>query len=370
MISSLSRAAALATAILLVCTGTAWTQAVTGTIQGTVTDPSGNLIVGASVTLSNEGTGDRRLVTTSATGNFTFLSIAPGTYAVRVESTGFQAFQKTGNVLSATERLSLGTIQLTIGAVSETVTVSAQSVAVQTVSAEGSAMLTSRQMETMAQRGRNPISLLRLMPGVATNDSELEAAGNYDLLPNVAGVAGTSTTYSIDGLQGNDLGTTGRITTPVSPDSVSEVKVLLNNYQAEYGRNGGSSINVVTKSGTREFHGSAYLYKRHEMFNANNFFNNRNGTAKPRYRYGTQGFTLGGPVTIPKVFNTNREKLFFFYNLREQSQLAALLDRAIYDANRAGAGRGLLADAGSERQADDRQGPHHRCAVRREQSPD
>ena len=318
---SLSRAAALATAILLVCTGIAWTQAVTGTIQGTVTDPSGNVIVGASVTLSNEGTGDRRSVTTGATGNFTFLSIPPGTYAVRVESKGFQAFQKTGNALSATERLSLGTIQLTIGAVSETVTVSAQSVAVQTVSAEGSAMLSARQMETMAQRGRNPISLLRLMPGVATNDSELEAAGNYDALPNVAGVASTSTTYSIDGLQGNDLGTQGRITTPVSPDSVSEVKVLLNNYQAEYGRNGGSSINVVTKSGTREFHGSAYLYKRHEMFNANNFFNNRNGTAKPRYRYGTQGFTLGGPVTIPKVFNTNREKLFFFYNLENNPSL-------------------------------------------------
>ncbi len=318
---SVLRAAVLAAAVLLIASGLAWTQAVSGSIQGTVTDPTGNLIVGAAVTLTNEATADHRSVTTNATGSFVFVSVPPSTYTVRVESKGFQSFQKTGNVLSATERLSLGNIQLTIGAVSETVTVSAQAASVQTVSAEGSAMLSTRQLESIAQRGRNPISLLRLMPGVATNDSELEVAGNYDALPNVAGVASTSTTYSIDGLQGNDLGTQGRITTPVSPDAVSEVKVLLNNYQAEYGRNGGSQINVVTKSGTREYHGTAYWYKRHEMFNANNFFNNRNGLLKPRYRYGTEGFTLGGPVMIPKVFNTNREKIFFFYNLEHNPSL-------------------------------------------------
>jgi hypothetical protein len=321
MFRSLTAAFVVAAILLISTAGVAWTQAVSGTIQGTVTDPTGNLIVGANVTLTNEGTADRRSVTTNATGNFNFVSIPPGTYDVRVESKGFQAFQKTGNVLSSTERLSLGSIQLTIGSVTETVSVSAQALAVQTVSAEGSSTLSSRQVENLSLKGRNPISLLRLMPGVATNDGDLEAAGNYDLLPNVAGVANSTTTYSIDGLQGNDLGTTNRITTPVSPDSVAEVKVLLNNYQAEYGRNGGSSINVVTKSGTRDFHGTVYWYKRHEMFNANNFFNNRNSLAKPRYRYGTEGFTLGGPVTIPRIFNTSREKLFFFYNLESNPSL-------------------------------------------------
>ena len=95
---------------------------------------------------------------------------------------------------------------------------------------------------------------------------------------------------------------------------MGEVKVLLNNYQAEYGRNGGAMINLITKSGTRDFHGSAYWYKRHEMFNAQNFFNNRNKLAKAPYRYTTLGASLGGPVSIPGVFNTNREKLFFFFN--------------------------------------------------------
>jgi hypothetical protein len=97
-------------------------------------------------------------------------------------------------------------------------------------------------------------------------------------------------------------------------DAIAEVKVLLNNYQAEYGRNAGAFVNIVSKSGTRDFHGSAYWFKRHEQFNANEFFNNRRGQAKPLYRYNTFGGTIGGPVYIPKVFNTERNKLFFFYS--------------------------------------------------------
>lgn len=97
-------------------------------------------------------------------------------------------------------------------------------------------------------------------------------------------------------------------------DAIAEVKVLLNNYQAEYGRNAGAFVNIVSKSGTREFHGSGYWFKRHEQFNANDFFNNKRNAAKPLYRYDTFGATLGGPVYIPKVFNASRSKLFFFYS--------------------------------------------------------
>ncbi len=95
---------------------------------------------------------------------------------------------------------------------------------------------------------------------------------------------------------------------------MDEIKVLANNYQAEYGRNGGVTVNIITKSGTKDFTGSVYWYKRHEMFNANSFFNNRNGTVKAKYRYNTKGVAIGGPISIPKLFNRNREKLFFFYN--------------------------------------------------------
>jgi hypothetical protein len=93
----------------------------------------------------------------------------------------------------------------------------------------------------------------------------------------------------------------------------------LSNYQAEYGRNGGALINIVTKSGTREFHGSGYWYKRHEMFNANDFFSNRNGVAKALYRYNTLGASLGGPLYVPKTFNRNKSKLFFFYSFENWS---------------------------------------------------
>src|SRR5262245_21538704 len=121
-------------------------------------------------------------------------------------------------------------------------------------------------------------------------------------------------TMSIDGLQGEDNGSSQLFQTNVAPDAVQEIKVLMNNYQAEYGRNGGATVNVITKSGTRDFHGSAYWFKRHEMFNANSFFNNRSGLPKAKYRFNTKGATIGGPVMIPRVFNTARQKLFFFYN--------------------------------------------------------
>src|SRR5690606_29632799 len=100
----------------------------------------------------------------------------------------------------------------------------------------------------------------------------------------------------------------------VSMDAVAEVKVLTSNYQAEYGRMSGANISLVTKSGSRDFPGGAGYYKRHEMFNANSFFNNRLSTSKPRYRFNTWMYNIGGPVYIPGKFNSNRDKLFFFWN--------------------------------------------------------
>jgi len=283
-------------------------------------DPSGNVIVGAAVTLVNESTGDQRVSATDVTGGFVFPSLLPGLYTVRTESPGFQRYQRTGNTLTANERLSLGNLQLTIGSVSEQVTVSAQGATVQTASAEGSALLTAGQLDTTPQRGRNISSMLMMLPGVAQNAGQMEtihgtarAVGSN--IPSISGLPAAMNTMTLDGLARNDGGFSDGFTTTASPDAVAEVKVLLNNYQPEYGRNGGAIINVITKSGTKDFHGTGYWYKRHEMFNANNFFNNRAGLAKERYRYYTQGIAIGGPVMIPKVFEKAREKLFFFYNV-------------------------------------------------------
>ena len=303
-----------------------WSQSSTSTVLGTVVDAQGSVVPGASVTLINEGTADERAVKTDSTGGFLLPNLQPGTYTAKVESTGFQTYRKQGNILSASERLSLGTIQLSIGALTETISVVADAAVVQSASSESSAVLTTQQLESVTQRGRNVVGFLRLLPGVNTSgESEaLHGAGSIGTgLPNIGGVRSGALTIGVDGQQGQDNGSSNTYTTSVSLDAIAEVKVLLNNYQAEYGRNGGAVVNVVSKSGSREFHGSAYWYKRHEMFNAQNFFNNAAlpTIAKPRYRYITEGGTLGGPIMIPKLFNTSRQKLFFFLSLETNPSL-------------------------------------------------
>lgn len=197
----------------------------------------------------------------------------------------------------------------------EKVTVAAVGEVVQTASTDHSAELTSNQINMILVRRRDVMSLLRTMPGVSySSDSEAVGENLGTAFPNIQGGRYEWNTLNVDGLAGNDLGNPYTGSSSINLDSISDVKVLLNNYQAEYGRNGGAFINVVTKSGTQEFHGSGYWYKRHEMFNANNFFNNRNNVARPVYRYNTLGFTVGGPVYIPGKFNSSKEKLFFFYS--------------------------------------------------------
>ena len=193
----------------------------------------------------------------------------------------------------------------------ETVTTLAEGSFVQTTSSERSALLTSTQIEMVAVRGRDVISLLRVLPGVAYGaDSEAPGGSFGTTTPNIGGIRNTWNTVTVDGLVGNDLGSPQIFSGTINFDAIGEVKVQLNNYQAEHGRNGGAMVSIVTKSGGREYRGSGYLYKRHESLNANDFFNNRSGIAKPLYRYTTLGATLGGPVPLESA----KDKLFFFYS--------------------------------------------------------
>lgn len=152
--------------------------------------------------------------------------------------------------------------------------------------------------------------------------SDIEAPGGSfgTTTPNIGGNRNTWNTVAVDGLVGNDLGSPQIFSGTINFDAIGEVKVQLNNYQAEHGRNGGSMVSIVTKSGTREYKGSAYLFKRHERWNANDFFNNKNNLAKPIYRFTTLGATLGGPVPLPKV-NKSHDKLFFFYSFENWDTL-------------------------------------------------
>lgn len=289
---------------------------VTGTVSGTVKDPTGDLVAGASVSLISENTGDTRNVTSNDLGVFNFIAVQPDTYTLKIEHAGFKAFHRTGLAVSANEHVAAGDILLQIGAVTETVTVEAQTAMLQTESAEHSAEITSMQIDNLTARGREVVSLLRTIPGVQYQADQDSPGGSYGTTtPNIGGVSNGSNILAVDGVVSNDMGTPGVFSSVTTMDAIGEVKVILNSYQAEYAGNGGAVVEVVTKSGGREFHGSGYWYARNEALNANDFFSNRNGVVRPEYRYNTLGATIGGPIYIPGKFNTQKNLLFGFYNI-------------------------------------------------------
>ena len=236
-----------------------------------------------------------------------------GSYTLQVEHSGFKTFRRTAIPLTANERLAID-VQLELGATAETVRVEGQVTPVQTTSAERAGVVTASQLSTLMLQGRDFMGLIRLLPGVVDTRVR-DAPGSSSLSGlNIQGGRGGTNNLTLDGITNLDTGnSTGPYFQP-SMDAVSEVKVLLSNYQAEYGRNSGATINVIIKSGQRNFHGSGYYYKRNEAMNANNFFNNMTGRPRDRYRYDLFGYTVGGPIYIPGKFNRNRDKLFFFFS--------------------------------------------------------
>jgi outer membrane receptor protein involved in Fe transport len=299
-------------ALVPLASAAAGAQSVSGSVAGTVVDQTRQLVPGATVTLVNEQTADARVTTSNEIGAFVFSAVQPGTYTVRVELAGFAAFQLQHTVVPPNEQVPVGALQLNVGALTETVTATSSGSIVQTLSSERSALISSTQIEQVADRGRDVVSLLRILPGVAYATPTDSPGGNFgSTTPNINGTRATWNTMTVDGVVGNDLGSPQVFSSSINFDAIGEVQVELNNYRAEYGRNGGPVVNIVTKSGSKDYKGSAYWYKRNEGLNANDFFNNRNGIAKPVYRFDTVGGTFGGPAPVPKG---GKDKLFFFYS--------------------------------------------------------
>ncbi|MCL4782502.1 MAG: carboxypeptidase regulatory-like domain-containing protein [Bryobacterales bacterium] len=289
-------------------------QTVTGTITGTVADQTGATISGATVKVEQSATGTQRTVQTNDVGNFLVGSLQPGVYTMTVTSPGFKTLQRTNIVLASAETLAVPRLTLEIGAVTDQVTVEAEGVAVQVASSERAGVITTGQLENLMTKGRNPMSLLSLLPGVVDRQSignQERVDRNFDI--SVQGNRRNANTVTVDGMPVNPMGNNFNSVVMVGQDAIAEVKVLLSNYPAEYGRSSGATVNFITKSGAKEFHGLVSYFKRHEQFNANDFFNNRLSRAKPRYRYNTWNYNIGGPVILPGV-NKNRDKLFFFWS--------------------------------------------------------
>ncbi len=288
-------------------------QTISSTILGTLSDPGKALIPNAQLVLTEKTTGQVRTTQSNERGLFRFLELVPGQYSLRVSADGFKALELNEITLAASETRDLGSLILQLGAVSEQVSVTADSTPVQTASSERSATINSLQLGEVALKGRDVFGYMDLIPGVVDTTASRDLSSAFAV--QGIGINGQSTgnkNVTLDGITILDAG--GQNDTYVAPnlDSIGEVRVSTSAYQAEFGRQAGGAINFISKGGTKTFHGSAYWNRRHEDMNANTFFNNRQDIPRPLYRYFVGGFSVGGPVTIPKTFNTHREKLFFF----------------------------------------------------------
>jgi hypothetical protein len=298
-------------------------QTTSGSIAGNVTDPRQAAIANAAVTVSDEAKAFSQTATTDKEGRFVFPTLSPGTYTLSVEAQGFKKSQKTGILLVANDKLTLGDLVLEVGATTETVTVTAAATLVQAESAERSYAIQGEIVQNIAVNGRGFVNLASITTGVVFNNN----VGNSDAITNIAanGLRTSANNLQLDGVAIVDTGNNGTMIS-VNLDAIAEFKVLTSNYQAEFGRSAGAQISAVTRGGTRDFHGSFYAFRRHDGMNANTWFNNRNSTparilTKPRLDQRDIGYTIGGPVYIPGWFNENKDKFFFFFSQEHQKRL-------------------------------------------------
>jgi hypothetical protein len=288
-------------------------QQISGSISGLVKDAQGASVANAKVTVFSVAQGTTREQTTGPDGSFVITPLQPGRYNLTVEATGFKKIDQRDITLNASDRISLGDLTLAIGALSESVTVEASAVLLQTSSADRSGLLSTKQVTDLGMVSRSYYDLARTVPGIVYTGGlgGIQANGNR----------GNQNNLTLDGVTNVDTGSNGGDLATTNTDMIAEFKIITNSQPAEYGRSSGAQILVVTKSGTQDFHGTGYWFHRHEGLNANRWINNINNVPRPFYRYNFAGFNVGGPVYIPGKFNKDKNKLFFFMGIEWQNQL-------------------------------------------------
>lgn len=303
-------------------------QDISGTIEGSVLDPSGAFISGAKVTVTNQ---DRnqvvRTVTTDASGAYAAPFTPVGKYSVKVEAPGFKTATRSDIVVNVNDDLKIN-ISLEVGAVSETVDVKESTGGVELATAANASTIEGTQVRELMLSTRNYEQLVSLSPGVTANSTDELYIGNTapsgfaSTVPySINGQRNSANNWTVDGADNVDRGGNLTLMTFPSVDSIDEFKIARSLYTADAGRAGGGQISVVTRAGTSQFHGSLYEFIRNDDFNANNFINNANkvnvvdGKARvPPLRWNDFGGTIGGPVYIPGHYNKDRNKTFFFFS--------------------------------------------------------
>jgi hypothetical protein len=298
---------ALTLAIVVLATAKIHAQTNVGQIAGRVTDTSGGVLPGVTITAATEGTSFTQTAITDGQGNYLFASLPAGSYRIRAELTGFKPVERVKVVLDAASRVATD-FQLAVGSLAETIQVTASVSHVETLSSDVSRVITGEQVNNIALNGRNYAQLLQLLPGAAIQSTDPFSLGLSTTGQAINGVRSNSIYFMVDGADNMDNGGNSNAITSPGLDTIEEVKVLTAGYAAEFGGRAGALINVVTKSGTRQFRGSAYEFLRNDRFDARSFFDQ--GEPAP-LDFNNVGYTLGGPVAAPR--SAKNIRLFFFF---------------------------------------------------------
>src|ERR1700677_3622667 len=290
-------------------------QELAATLTGRATDPSGAAIPSATVVITQNGVnGASRTVQTDPHGSYTVTNLAAGAYTVTVTAPGFQTYTAKDVTLNVAQTRSVDT-QLSVGGGSQTVTVQENNVSIDTETSALAGTISGTQVRELQLNNRNFEQLVTLQPGVvsALPDEVGFGLSNTDQIA-VNGARGSGNNWTVDGADINDSGSNLTLLNVPSVDAIQEFTLQRSSYDAGYGRSGGGQILVATKSGSSSFHGSAYEFNRNNIFNANSYFNNQAGLPRAIERYNDFGFTIGGPLYIPKVFNKTKDRVFFFWS--------------------------------------------------------
>ena len=301
--------------VVIVAPALSLAQDATGRILGTVYDPQGAVIPAVKVTVTNTATQESRSAVTNKEGTFQLLALPIGVYKVTAEHAGFRTVVSQEQKLQINQSLRID-FKMEVGAENQTIDVGAEAAPVETVNPTLGQSITGRVLTNMPLNGRDMLDLALLQPGVTESNDDNEGAGNY----SIAGGRTDSVTFLLDGGLNNDLLDNSNVLDP-NPDAIAEFRLLTSDYTAEYGRNGGGIISIVTKSGTNQIHGSLFEFIRNRDFDANDYFNKQLGIPRLDLKRNQFGATLGGPIV--------KDKAFFFLAYQGQRQVQAVPDNDV-----------------------------------------
>jgi hypothetical protein len=298
---------------VLACAG-AFAQA-NSEVTGTITDQTGAVVAGANVTLTDPATGSAHTTVSSSSGLYDFAGLNPANYNLKVTAKGFEKFVQTGIVVNVSGTFSVN-VKLTLGAETQTVTVEADALTVQTDSNVISTLITSEDITSIATTNRNFAGLAALGLGVSSQLPDQNTLGAFGSSWSIEfnGLREAHNIWLIDGGESADRGGGGGMQILPSQEAIAEFQMMTSNYPPDYGISSGATISISLKGGSKAFHGAAWEENRATAYDANSYFNKQTNQARAATHYNIYGFNVGGPIYIPHVYNTNKNKGFFFVN--------------------------------------------------------